>query len=549
MSPADVSGALRVGVDVGGTNTDAVLMAGRRVVSKVKTATTPDVTSGIVRALERVLAEGGGGGVAEHGAKDRKRGSLGGIQAVMLGTTHFMNALLQRRGLARTAVLRLCGPSTRLLPPFCDWPQELRGAVGGHSYLLAGGHEFDGREISSFDEAAVRDAVQDAVAQRVEALTLCGVFSPVNPAHEVRAAELIRQERPDLSLTLSSEIGRIGLLERENAAALNAALSRIADRTVAAIRGALAEMGLAVPIFFSQNDGTLMDAEYAARYPVLAMSSGPTNSMRGAALLAGIEDAVVVDVGGTSTDVGILIQGFPRTASTAVKLAEVRTNFRMPDLISIALGGGSIVQRDPLAVGPSSVAARISEEAIVFGGATLTATDLAVAAGRAGIGDPARARTLEARLVERGLAEVKRRVEEAVDRVKLTAAPTPLVLVGGGSVLVADQLAGASEVLRPEHAEVANAIGAAIAQVGGEIEKVYSLERVGRREALAAAKEEALRRATEAGAQPESVEVVEVEEVPLTYLPGNATRIRVKAVGELAGQRTGSHPSTLPRES
>jgi N-methylhydantoinase A/oxoprolinase/acetone carboxylase beta subunit len=525
IRPEGNAGALRVGVDVGGTNTDAVLVAGRRVLRKAKTATTPDVTTGIVSALEQVLAEGAG------------QPAQAEIQAVMLGTTHFMNALLEGRGLARTAVFRLCGPATRLLPPFCDWPDELGAAVGGHLYLLPGGHEFDGREISRFDESAVRDAARDALANGVESVALCGVFSPVNPTHESRAAKLLRQEWPDLSLTLSSEIGRVGLLERENAAALNAALSRIADRAVAAIHGALADLGLAVPVFFSQNDGTLMDAEYAARYPVLAMSSGPTNSMRGAAFLAGIENAIVVDVGGTSTDVGILVQGFPRTASTAVELAGVRTNFRMPDLISIALGGGSVVRREPLELGPSSVGARLTEAAIVFGGSTLTATDLAVAASRARIGDPARARSLEADLVERGLCQGQRRVEQAVDRVKLSADPLPLVLVGGGSVLVADRLAGASEVLRPEHAEVANAIGAAIAQVGGEVEKVYSLERVGRLDALAAAKDEALRRATEAGAQPESVEVVEVEEVPLTYLPGNATRIRVKAVGELAGHR------------
>ncbi len=529
---------MRVGVDVGGTNTDAVLMAGRRVVAKVKTATTPDVTGGIVRALEQVLAEGAAGArAAGRGAPSSERVSPNAIQAVMLGTTHFMNALLEGRDLARTAVLRLCGPSTRLLPPFCDWPQELRFAAGGHSCLLPGGHEFDGREISGFDADAVRDAARDALANGVQAVALCGVFSPVNPAHECRAAELIRQQCPDISLTLSSEIGRVGLLERENAAALNAALSRIAARAVDAVRGALTDMGIAVPVFFSQNDGTLMEAGYAARYPVLAMSSGPTNSMRGAGFLAGIENAVVVDVGGTSTDVGILVQGFPRAASTAVMLAGVRTNFRMPDLISIALGGGSIVRREPLQLGPSSVGARITEEAMVFGGSTLTATDLAVAAGRARIGDPACAGSLEADLVERGLAEVGRRVEQAVDRVKLSADPTPLVLVGGGSVLVADRLAGASEVLRPEHGEVANAIGAAIAQVGGEVEKVYSLERVGRLDALAAAKDEALRRAAEAGAQPESVEVVEVEEVPLTYLPGNATRIRVKAVGDLGGHR------------
>jgi N-methylhydantoinase A/oxoprolinase/acetone carboxylase beta subunit len=523
------SSAMRIGVDVGGTNTDAVLMSGRRVLKKVKTVTTPDVTTGIVRALEDVLAEGAG-----QAAQDPGDARENVIQAVMLGTTHFVNALLEGRGLARTAVFRLCGPSTHLLPPFCDWPEERQRAVNGRGYLLPGGHEFDGREISCFDEAALRDAVHDALSKDVEAVALCGVFSPVNPTHETRAAELIRLECPELSVTVSSEIGRIGLLERENAAALNAALSRIANRTVEAICAALTDMGLTVPVFFSQNDGTLMDAEYAARYPVLAMSSGPTDSMRGAAFLAGIEDAVVVDVGGTSTDVWILVHGFPRAAATAVKLAGVRTNFRMPDLTSIGLGGGSIVRREPLSVGPSSVGARITEQAIVFGGATLTATDLAVAAGRASIGEPARAQDLDAELVTRGLAEVRRRVEEAVDRMKLSADPLPLVLVGGGSVLVGDRLAGTSEVLQPQHAEVANAIGAAIAQVGGEVEKVYSLEQVGRLEALASAKEEAIDRAVEAGAQPASMEVVEVEEVPLTYLPGNATRIRVKAVGDLA---------------
>lgn len=519
---------MRIGVDVGGTNTDAVLMSGRRLLKKVKTVTTPHVTTGIVRALEGVLAEG-----ADPTARDTDDAQEEVIQAVMLGTTHFVNALLEGRGLASTAVFRLCGPATRLLPPFCDWPEQPKAAVGGHGYLLPGGHEFDGREISAFDDDAVYDAAHDALTNGVEAIAVCGVFSPVNPAHETRAAELIRQEYPVLSVTLSSEIGRIGLLERENAAALNAALSRIANRTVDAIRAALADLGLTVPVYFSQNDGTLMDAEYAARYPVLAMSSGPTNSMRGATFLAGIEDAVVVDVGGTSTDVGILVHGFPRAASTAVKLAGVRTNFRMPDLTSIGLGGGSIVQGEPLSVGPASVGARITEEAIVFGGATVTATDLAVAAGRAAIGEPARAQGLDARLVERGLAEVRRRVEEVVDRMKLSGEPLPLVLVGGGSVLIGDRLAGASEVLQPEHAEVANAIGAAIAEVGGEIEKVYSLEDVARLDVLESAKQEAVNRAVEAGAQPGSVDVVEVEEVPLTYLPGNATRIRVKAVGEL----------------
>ena len=120
-----------------------------------------------------------------------------------------------------------------------------------------------------------------------------------------------------------------------------------------------------------------------------------------------------------------------------------------------------------------------------------------------------------------------------VDQVKLSPSPVPVVLVGGGSLLVGESLVGASQVLRPEHGDVANAIGAAIAQVGGQIEKVFSLEDVGRDEALASIRAEAIDRAVAAGAMPGTVEVVELDEIPLTYLPGNATLIRAKAVGDL----------------
>jgi hypothetical protein len=99
--------------------------------------------------------------------------------------------------------------------------------------------------------------------------------------------------------------------------------------------------------------------------------------------------------------------------------------------------------------------------------------------------------------------------------------------------LVGEKLAGASQVIRPDYADVANAIGAAIAQVGGQVDKLYSLEKIGRLEAMDAARQEAIGNAVAAGAHPSTVEVVEIDEVPLTYLPGNATRIRVKAIGDL----------------
>ncbi|QYF81305.1 hypothetical protein KY492_20485 [Brevibacterium sp. PAMC21349] len=125
-------------------------------------------------------------------------------------------------------------------------------------------------------------------------------------------------------------------------------------------------------------------------------------------------------------------------------------------------------------------------------------------------------------------------VEEAIDKMKTSAAPVPVILVGGGSILLPEELKGASEVIRPLHSCVANAIGSAISQVSGQIEKVYALAEIGREAALEQAKEIAMSEAISAGADPQTLVIVDIEDVPLAYMPGNATRIRVKAAGDLA---------------
>ena len=511
-----------VGVDVGGTNTDAVLMDGRQLRGAVKVPTTEDVTAGIVNAVSELLNQ------------DSSRPK---IEAVMVGTTHFTNALLEKRGLSPTAVIRLSMPATQLLPPLVDCPDEFREAIGNHIYMVRGGNEFDGREISPLDRAGIRDAAKEIRGQGVRAIAVCGVFSPVDPTHELEAARLIGDVAPDVRVCMSHENGRMGLLERENAAVLNACLGETAETTIQGIESALELLGIRAPLYMSQNDGTLMDTSFASQFPVLTISSGPTNSMRGAAYLSGITDGIVVDIGGTSTDVGALVKGFPRESSVAVHLAGVRTSFRMPDTVSIALGGGTIIEREPLRIGPESVGYRLSTDATVFGGDTLTTTDLAVADGRVDLGDGRLVEGLEAELVRRGRAEIQAQVESAVDRVKLSQEDVPVVLVGGGSVLLGDSLAGASRVMRPEHAGVANAIGAAIAQIGGQVERVYALDSGSREEAIADCTAAAIERAEAAGADPASIEVVDVEEVPLTYVPSNATRVRVKAVGNIAADR------------
>ncbi len=515
----------RIGIDVGGTNTDAVILDEQdRVIAQVKTATTEDVATGIETALSRVLASA---------RIDRRQ-----IRHAMLGTTQCTNAIVERQRLSRIAVLRIGAPATLAVEPLAGIPEDLKQAMIHYVEIVRGGHEFDGREIAPLDTEAIR-AFAQSVKNRVDAAAVTSVFAPVSPDHEERAAAIFRDVLgADFPVSLSYRIGSIGLIERENATILNAALTGVARRTVQGFEAALAGQGVNALAFFGQNDGTLMGAEYAMQYPIRMIACGPTNSLRGSSYLTGLENAVVVDVGGTTTDIGVIANGFPRESAVAVEIGGVRTNFRMPDLVSVGIGGGTVIHLKPgggFSVGPESVGYRLTEKALVFGGDTLTFTDVAVGLGKVAIGDSTRTASLDKELLMAIYRDIIARIEETVDRVKVSGDAVPVVLTGGGSALFPDVLAGASQIIRPAHFNVANAIGAAIAQVSGEIERVYSLEKTARTAAVEDAKRRAVAVAVEAGASPETCHVVDIEDVPLAYLPGNATRIKVKAAGDLVG--------------
>jgi N-methylhydantoinase A/oxoprolinase/acetone carboxylase beta subunit len=488
----------------------------------------------------------------------------------MLGTTHATNAVLERRRLHRVAVLRVGAPSSLAVRPMYGWPDDLVAAVTGQVTgrvtgqvtgqvtgsgagpgwaVVGGGFEYDGRPVVPFDAEAARRFLGSAVGT-VDAVAISAVFSPISAEHELAAAELARQELgAEVSISLSHRIGTLGLLPRENATILNAALTPVAREVAGALTHALAAQGIDAEVLFAQNDGTLMALEHAVRFPVLTIGSGPANSIRGAAFLTGLTDAMVADVGGTSTDLGMLVNGFPRESAAAVDIGGVSTNFRMPDVLAIPIGGGTVIRRTAdgtVRLGPDSVGFRLSSEGLVFGGGTPTLTDAAVAGGRAAIGDRATDPAL-AGLLDAALRRSDAAVADAVDRMKTGRGDVPLVAVGGGSVLLPDELPGVSVVLRPDHHDVANAIGAAIAQVGGRWDEVVSLAG-GRQAAIDAACDQARARAVEAGADPEHVEIVEIDEVPLAYLTEPVARIAVKAVGPLrgAGTGTGAGPGAGP---
>jgi len=499
-----------IGIDVGGTNTDAVRLSGKEVAASVKVPTTPDVQTGLLAALDAVRGDGP-------------------VRRVHVGTTSFTNALVERRQLEPAAAIRVGAPVSESLPPMTDWPADLRAKVNNPVFFVRGGREYDGRPIRRLDRSEIERVGATLADSGVTQAAVTAVFGTSYPDDELHVGDWLRAVHPELGVSLSHRIGRFGILERENATLLNAMLRPLAARTVAAYRAAARGA-----LFISQNDGTVMRADQAAELPVFTLASGPTNSLRGAALLTGLAEAIVFDVGGTTTDVGRLRGGYPQLAGIDLEVAGVRTNFRMPDLCSIGVGGGSLVDPATGCVGPRSVGFRLTEEALVFGGAILTLTDVAVAARRLDIGDSGRVRHLSPRLVADVDAHLRDRFARLLESFEQVGQRLPVVLVGGGAPLVTHLFIELGrEVVSPAHANVANAYGAAIAQVGGEVDLTFSLATISRSAALARAEREAQRRAVEAGAQPGSVRTVELEDAALTYLASDALRVRAKAVGDL----------------
>lgn len=511
--------SLRIGVDVGGTNTDGVIIDpsqlqsdNRGIIAWHKAPTTPEPSHGIDEAITAMFKS------ANIQASS--------VASVTIGTTHFVNAVVERDAsrLSKVAVLRLCGPFSKFAPPCVDWPVDMRDLILGHYALVKGGLEIDGSLISDIVEAEIEEQGRVIKEKGLKAVVINSVFSPIDTVEkqEERAAEIIRRIVPGCDVVCSKEIANLGFLERENAAILNASILRFARHTIRAFQKPVKELGMTCPVFITQNDGTVLSGQEAARLPIRTFSSGPANSMRGAAFLAQgqlEEAAMVVDIGGTTTDVGLLqTNGFPRQQAAYSELAGIRMNFACPDIKSIGLGGGSIVrQGDPISVGPDSVGYQLTKDSIVFGGGTLTTTDCTVLSNETlELGN----RKLVANLVSSGDLEriqsiIKDKLESVIDKMKTSPEDVPVFLVGGGAIIAPDSLHGASKVIKPRWAEVANAIGAAMARVSAVVDVVKSTETKSATEWLKEISQDVIQKTVAAGASTESAKVVEMESFPL----------------------------------
>jgi N-methylhydantoinase A/oxoprolinase/acetone carboxylase beta subunit len=330
------AGEIWIGLDTGGTFTDAVALSSeRQVIASAKALTTHwDLSVGLGEAIRAVLTKLPTTVRAEH------------ISLVSVSTTLATNAVVESR----------FSPICTLLIGFDEQMLERSGLrrAGGVLVRVRGGHEATGEESEPLDESAI-DAAVRTYAPQVEAFAVAGMFSVRNPAHERRARERIRA-LCDKSVTCSYELSsQLDAPKRALTAALNARLTPQIRHLLAALGEVLEREAVSAPVMVVRGDGTLIRAEVALEYPVETVLSGPAASVVGAGFLSDLADFAVADMGGTTTDVAIVTGGRPVVRPEGAVLGGWRTMVTAIDVRTCGLGGDSEVYFDrdaQLRVGP-----------------------------------------------------------------------------------------------------------------------------------------------------------------------------------------------------
>jgi N-methylhydantoinase A len=369
----------RIGIDVGGTFTDLVAVDDQGAVAIAKAASTPaDQSAGVMAGLERLAA-----------ALDLERAALlEHTERIVHGTTVATNALLERKG-ARVGLLTTAGHrdvlemreglkddryDLRQPPPEPLVPRQRR--LGVRERLRT-----DGRVETPLDEASLATAIAELVAAEVEAVAVCYLHAYRDGGHEQATAEAVRAALPEAYVSLSSEVfPQIKEYERVCTTVVNAYVGPALERYLGRLATRLLEAGYRGPVLIIQSHGGVATIEDAVRLAAGGVLSGPAGGVAGsrhAARLIGQPDLILFDMGGTSTDISLVVGGDAQIASDR-RLAGQRVALQALDIVSIGAGGGSIARLDAggvLHVGPESAGAEPGPACYGQGGSLATVTD------------------------------------------------------------------------------------------------------------------------------------------------------------------------------
>lgn len=516
-----------IGLDVGGTNTDAALLEGDRVLNSVKVQTSNDVTNGVLEAISLLLK----GFDVENNR----------IHHISLGTTHLLNAMLTRK-LVKVVVVRLGAPASTAIPPAAGWPRDDNGLFKHfihESVVAKGGYEYNGKEISPLDERELIAIALKASQDGVSSIAITGIFSPINPKQELQAEAVLKKANKNLYVSLSHRIGGLTLLERENANILNACLfgEYLALRHRLVNLGSSLNLGYSPRVFLSCNDGTLDellgDKSIDKSLPVLSLNSGVANSMYGAQLLAPeCLDAIVVDIGGTSTDIGAIKDGKVMEFNRHYLVEGVQVNLRSAFVTSISLGGGTkvVFDNNEVKILSESVKSALKKEALVFGGQTCTLTDVAVANKQLELGDAKYLAHYSNELWAQASDAMHQKLLFAINEFQsqLRHKPKTIIFVGGGGKLIDHTKFPGYEIILPKHYNAANAVGAGLAKITAHAEIFFCNTSSGayekaKKEIYILAKEKII----DQGADPNTVTELFIEKLPMTYLQNAPTLLKI----------------------
>jgi N-methylhydantoinase A/oxoprolinase/acetone carboxylase beta subunit len=326
--------SLRVGVDVGGTFTDAVAVdaATRAIVARVKVPTTHSAPGGVAAGIVEALAT-----LLEQPGVDADR-----IAFIAHSTTQATNALLEG-DVARVGVVGLiegAGVLARRQIAFAPMPLG-RGT-------LASAYRF----AAASDDAAIRAAVDSLVADGAQAIVASGAFAVDRPAREAFAAAYARER--GAPATAGHEVATLyGLRARTRTAVLNASILPRMIATAAMTDGAVQRAGIAAPLMIMRSDGGVMNVAEVARKPILTMLSGPAAGIAGALLHENVTDGIFIEVGGTSADCSVIRRGLPQLRTA--RIGRHRTMLRSLDVRTIAIAGGSLVRVDSRVQGVAAI--------------------------------------------------------------------------------------------------------------------------------------------------------------------------------------------------
>lgn len=508
----------KIGIDIGGTNTDIVLVDSEgKIAAHGKTSTTTQVHQGVKNALKLII--------------DETKINSDDVQGIFLGTTQIANAIHQRHDLYRVGVIRVAGNQPHSLPSCYAWPEDMKKTVVD-TITVDGGFECDGSPITPINTAQIKAAISSLMKKKMESLAVIGVFAAINPRQELLVKEIAHEmTKGEVPISLSHQIGGTGFIERENSTILNASLKKVMVNVFKSLTSTCTELGLACPLWITQNNGSILDLAQGSEYPILTISAGPTNSFIGGMKIAQLQNAIIIDIGGTSTDIGLVNNGVPRRCLNNSKIGGITLNFPIPDVYSIAMGGGShiSIDKNSIEIGPQSCANKFFTQSVSFGGKHLTLTDIALALEYFEIPG---ARLKNIQLSHRGckavINEAVRKIYELISKFSPEELKLPIVLIGGGSSLLPKSLLDGRFII-PPYAHVANAYGAALAEISTTVDTVVSLDN--RQQMLEKLQEQAIQSTIERGADFKTVKVVDINIIPYHYMPNRLARVIVRASG------------------